>query len=78
MTHYQVKSGSKLVLKDFDPDETGHYKNTDQEKDKAKEEQHNSSRDWMDYRSACMPMPPGPCSSYCKDGYSGKDGRFDT
>jgi PPK2 family polyphosphate:nucleotide phosphotransferase len=35
---YRAEPGSKLRLKDFDPDETGDYKKTDQGKDKAKAE----------------------------------------
>lgn len=38
MRHYLVEPGSKVVLKAFDPDETGDYKKTDQGKDKAKAE----------------------------------------
>ena len=38
MTQYYVEPGRRLLLKDCDPDETGHYKNTDQDKDKAKAE----------------------------------------
>ena len=36
MKEHRVKPGSRLRLKDFDPDDTGDYKKTDQGKDKAK------------------------------------------
>jgi len=36
MNNHRVKPGSKLRLKDFDPDDTGDYKKTEQGKDKAK------------------------------------------
>ena len=36
MKNYRVKPGSKLKLDKYDPDDTGEYKKTDQEKEKAK------------------------------------------
>jgi PPK2 family polyphosphate:nucleotide phosphotransferase len=38
MKQYRVKAGSRLSLKQHDPDDTGDYKKTDQGKDKAKAE----------------------------------------
>ncbi len=35
MKNYQIKTGSKLILSRFDPDDTGKYKKTDQDKEKA-------------------------------------------
>ncbi len=38
MKRYRVKSGAKLSLKQYDPDDTGEYKKSDQGKEKAKAE----------------------------------------
>ncbi len=38
MKRYRVKSGAKLSLKRYDPDDTGEYKKSDQGKEKAKAE----------------------------------------
>src|SRR5215510_6009756 len=36
MNKYRVDPNTKLILKDFDPDETGDYKKNDQGKERAK------------------------------------------
>ena len=56
MKRYRVKSGAKFSLKQYDPDDTGEYKKSDQGKEKAKAETataHRRAR-WTPRASVCQ------------------------